>query len=273
MDLVGVQPVAIDLIDVPERLRAVEPAWVEALAASIAETGLQQPIQVLDRGDGRYPLIAGAHRLEACRRLGHSVILGSVFRGSALEARLQEIDENLMRRELSPLHRAKFLAERKAVYEQLHPEARQGGNRRRRDQTDKMSVCSFAADAAERIGLSERHIRRQVALWHRLHPTARELLATLPIAESAVELAAFARLDQSLQKIIAHQLAAGQHRSVREALSRHSPTPAEAPGSVDARLVDAWRRSSRPARQAFLARLTQAGLIAGHDGSRLGEDL
>ena len=52
---------------------------VEALATAILEEGQKVPIQV--RHDGkRFILIAGLHRLEACRALGEDTVLGVLVR-------------------------------------------------------------------------------------------------------------------------------------------------------------------------------------------------
>lgn len=68
----------IEAIYVPVKRRAtLDPAKVEALAASILEQGLQAPILVRRDGE-RYVLVEGLHRLEACRALGETKILGLV---------------------------------------------------------------------------------------------------------------------------------------------------------------------------------------------------
>jgi len=54
-------------------------AKVEALMASIAEIGLQEPIEVLEV-DGEYYGFSGCHRFEACSRLGHETIRCKVRR-------------------------------------------------------------------------------------------------------------------------------------------------------------------------------------------------
>jgi sulfiredoxin len=61
-------------IYVPVKRRAtLDPALVETLAESILEKGQETPIMV--RPDaGRFVLVEGLHRLEACRALGEQTI-------------------------------------------------------------------------------------------------------------------------------------------------------------------------------------------------------
>jgi sulfiredoxin len=46
---------------------------VKALMESIAQIGLQEPIDVLEV-EGKYYGFSGCHRFEACSRLGHTTI-------------------------------------------------------------------------------------------------------------------------------------------------------------------------------------------------------
>ena len=76
-------------------------------------------------------LVAGWHRLEATRQLKHDTIRAVVLEGlDADAALLTEIDENLVRADLSPAERAIHLAERKRLYEKLHPQTKHGGDRK-----------------------------------------------------------------------------------------------------------------------------------------------
>lgn len=59
--------------------RSNDPAKVQALMASIAEIGLQEPIEVLEV-EGEYYGFSGCHRYEACTRLGHETILCRIRR-------------------------------------------------------------------------------------------------------------------------------------------------------------------------------------------------
>jgi ParB-like chromosome segregation protein Spo0J len=63
-------------IYVPVKRRAtLKPDLVQEIAASMLEVGQQTPIMV--RQDGaRLVLVEGLHRLEACKALGESTILG-----------------------------------------------------------------------------------------------------------------------------------------------------------------------------------------------------
>lgn len=126
LQMTGLVPVA-EIQDL-NRLRPVSEAGVEALKASIAETGvMKDAIHVRRKKGGVLVLIAGAHRLEAARQLGWTEIEAKVWVDVTDDwSRLMEIDDNLAGAEMGPLDTAVFLAERKAVYERLHPETKRG---------------------------------------------------------------------------------------------------------------------------------------------------
>jgi len=66
----------IDSIYVPiKRKKTLNPKVVSELAESILEEGQQSPIWVR-KGEKRYVLVEGLHRLEACKALGEETILG-----------------------------------------------------------------------------------------------------------------------------------------------------------------------------------------------------
>ena len=158
----SVAEVSIDAIQVIDRLRASDSGKVASLADSIKKLGLMNPISI--RPDNR--LIAGLHRLEACKLLGWSTIPAIIQDYHAIHAadvaelyaELAEIDENLIRNDLTELQQGLQHARRKAIYEKLHPEAKRGalgGKGINADiLTDKLSVRneSYAADAANAVG-------------------------------------------------------------------------------------------------------------------------
>ncbi|MDA1089561.1 MAG: ParB N-terminal domain-containing protein [Proteobacteria bacterium] len=72
--MLKVQKVPINEIYVPvKRRKTLDPAKVEALAEDILENGQKVPIQVR-QGKGRFVLVEGLHRLEACMSLGDDKI-------------------------------------------------------------------------------------------------------------------------------------------------------------------------------------------------------
>lgn len=78
MNLMKDIPVKIDEIYVPSKRReTLDPAIVDTLAESILEEGLKFPISVR-RGNGRFVLVSGLHRLEACKSLGEETITAIV---------------------------------------------------------------------------------------------------------------------------------------------------------------------------------------------------
>lgn len=91
----------LDALKVGERHRALVPEKVEALAESMNELGLQQPVTVfMDEGETVH-LVAGLHRVEAAKKLGWEQIEASFIKLSPARREMWEIAENLFRVDLS----------------------------------------------------------------------------------------------------------------------------------------------------------------------------
>ena len=75
---------------------------LEALAESIREKGVLQPLLVRPLGDGRDALVAGERRYRAARMAGLSEVPVRVVELSEKEARLLALVENLQREDLNP---------------------------------------------------------------------------------------------------------------------------------------------------------------------------
>jgi N6-adenosine-specific RNA methylase IME4/ParB-like chromosome segregation protein Spo0J len=163
--------VPIDQIEIGHRLRGISEGQVSSLVDSIAAVGLLNPITVYKRtvvrggvsADG-FGLVAGAHRLRACERLGLVEIEAQIVTLSDLERQIAECDENLCGTRLTPSERALFTRRRKEAYEALHPEAKNGTiGALTRHAPDKLAVASFTADTATKTGQSERTVQRDEA--------------------------------------------------------------------------------------------------------------
>ena len=100
------------------------PRKAQEIAESIETLGrLLNPITV--NTDLR--LIAGANRLEAYKLLGRECIPAIVLSIDDVDAELAELDENLMRDELTAYQHALCVARRKKLYEARYPEAQRVG--------------------------------------------------------------------------------------------------------------------------------------------------
>lgn len=100
----------------PERLRALRQGSVDALAESMSKIGQLHELLVRVRPDHGYWLVAGQHRLEAARKLKWEAVRCTVLEDiGADEAELVEIDENLIRTELTPAEEAMHIARRKEL--------------------------------------------------------------------------------------------------------------------------------------------------------------
>lgn len=153
--------ILIDRITTFDRVRQADRKQVEALAESIREVGLLNPIAVAPDGEG-YALIAGMHRLEAARLLGWTEIPATVLALDQHRRIIAECDENLCAPSLTATERAEFTRRRKAAYEALHPETVHGANQhsRSRQLGDSSEAPRFTADTAAATGQSERAVQR-----------------------------------------------------------------------------------------------------------------
>lgn len=255
--------VALADIRVADRLRTPDQDWVALLAVSMEARGLQTPLLVGKSGD-KFKLVAGAHRLAAAKKLGWEKIDAIVVEGDKLALRLVEIDENLIRRELSELDRSAFLAERKAIYEELHPETRKGGDHTSEaSKATSLSLC-FTAEVAEKLGVSERNIQRSIARHRRLDPEVREQIRSTWIADNGVNLDALVRLPPAEQKRVVKLLLRDKDPlpSVGAALKQLRGTKDEDEGDkVLKALIAKFRTARAPTRDAFLQHLHEAGEI------------
>ncbi|MDE0174774.1 MAG: ParB N-terminal domain-containing protein [Defluviicoccus sp.] len=260
-----VLPVDLASIEIPPRLRAVNPETVSALADSIARISLQNPIILQKHPDdpGLLVLVAGAHRLLAVRELGWPRIEALIVDGSPEEIGLIEIDENLIRKDLTPLDRARFLAKRKAIYAKLYRASGRGGDRRSAgsadDGTDRVTAStSWAQDAADLVGISPRAVHRAVAIGTGLSDELADALANTPIAKREGDLFRLAQMSAKNKKRVLHQL---QNPDVpRSSLSRlMGPEPGLSKPDRVQRLQREWSAASPDERHQFFSWIQASG--------------
>ena len=250
---------------VGDRLRPVSEAGVESLIASVTEIGvMKDPIHVRKKKDGQLWLLAGAHRLEMARRLGWEEVEVKIWTDVTDDwAQLIEIDDNLAGAEMNALDTAVFLAERKRLYEKLHPETRADAFRGNQH-TGKLAsdIVSFATSTAEKFGLSKRQIERIVAAGAALDRTAIAQLREAPAPVTLKDLTEIAKISSPAERTaVVLRFASGNAKSAaaaRKSLAaedgRNAAAPEVDPVDVEFKaLLNAWSRSRTAARRRFVA--------------------
>ena len=252
-------------IKVGDRLRKIDSAHAEVIAESIRQCGqIMSPISVRkEKETGYYSLIAGAHRMEAARLAGLSEIPAIVTEEmDDLTARLLEIDENLCRHELNALDRAAFLAERKTIYEEMHPETKAGIAGAIGKHNSANAMFAFAENVAEITGLSRRTIETAVKIYRELVPEARKMLIGSPIARNQSELQALSRRPPEEQRQIADALTRSEAPclSVKSALAEiqnETITPHDPEEKLLYRIKDLWERATPRTRRKFITHVNR----------------
>jgi len=190
-------------------------------------------------------------------------------------ARLMEIDDNLSGADLSNLELSVFLAERKRVYERLHPETKQATGAdlvRKRWSKDTAEIISFVDSVAEKRELSAWHIRNFIQIGNALSP--REV-AELAGAKEPLKLKdpmALAKIGEPIVRMdIVGWLSSGEVKSVAEGLGKLQPSKkaAEDPeAEAYQKLAAAWDRASMKVKRRFVAdkSVELLGLLKDLDG-------
>jgi N6-adenosine-specific RNA methylase IME4 len=169
------QEIDLQLCYPAHRARPIDDAAVKALAKSIDESGLLNPIIVRKVEKSRagktcdaFEVIAGMHRVKAFRWLKRSTITAFVHDVDDLHAELMLIDENLCRNDLGPAERAASLARRKKIHTEIYgPAKAKGGHAAQaamghNHDTKQTTTLSFASEAAGKTGTTERTVQREV---------------------------------------------------------------------------------------------------------------
>jgi ParB family chromosome partitioning protein len=257
--------IKIDDIDVSNRLRPVDEAHAQLIAASIEEKGLTQPIVVRPVATGGFRLTVGAHRLRAMQILGYVELIVDdqvlIREMDDVAARIAEIDENISRYDLNPLDRALFLAERKKLYDQLRGETR--GRRKDVEFKEGKKVANlaifssprFTKDVAVRTRIGERSVQRALFIAQRLSPQTIALIRGTMVEHNQQELLALAGQEPHEQKKLAAAIKSGEAKTVQQAkyVIGLEEQPINDPQQrILATLTDAWERASNRTRASFM---------------------
>jgi ParB family chromosome partitioning protein len=224
--------VNISDIKIKERNRHYNAPKANELAKSIEEIGLLHPVII----NSDNTLIAGLHRLKACEMLGWEEIPCSLIDLNNAEE-LAEIDENLIRAELTEIEKADILSRRKEIFELKYPDTKKSEivkknlkqfstekeiislSDRTRHSNDllKINSKSFAKTTADKIGISSRSILQSIQISKNIAPEIKEKIKDTALADNKTELLMFARIEPDKQRKVI-DIIVDKNKKVREAI-------------------------------------------------------
>lgn len=200
-------------IKVGHRKRKLNEEKIESLVESYKRIGQLQPVTVI-KDNGMYKLLAGLHRLEAAKRSGWQLIKASLFEGDDIAAELAEIDENLMRNDLTVLEQGEHLARRQELIGY-----KQGDNRFTVGRGEIISPLKSTPELAKEIGLTERSAQNRMQVARNIVPEVKDTIRNTEIANSTTQLLELARLAPEEQVEVAKKVADGAF-SIAESLKK-----------------------------------------------------
>jgi len=240
--------IPLDQIEIGKRVRPSTDAKVAALAGSIREgwdagignEGLRLPIEVRKGEEkGAYILISGLNRLRAVQSLERTEIAAFVVDVDDMRAELMELEENLVRADLTALDRAYFVKRFREIFEAEHGEIAQGGDRKSADFKDEnqRSTMPLWSDAIiERLGMSLDMCKRALRVANGLHSDVPDMLRGTGWDDNQKALLELAGVKTEKQKDVVNILLDEENgaASMREAIAMLEG--AKTPGEQDAAL-------------------------------------
>lgn len=243
------QSVDLSTLLASDHPRPLITADVDKLASSIRDLGLIQPITVKPHtvtigglSAPGFQIVAGHHRVAACRALGWTEIDALVVESSGhLQAELIEIDENLCRSELTAAQRSKAVKRRKEIWEALHPVSPQRFDSvfdalpEAKDQVEPLvppefatgykrpppQEKAFAAETAEASGMTKQAINRHISRAEALGDDLDKVTGTS--LDKGVELDALKAMPPEQRAPLIERAVAGEKVTARPAKTTDTP--------------------------------------------------
>lgn len=191
--------------------QAMEPEALEALATSIRQQGVVQPI-VVRKVDHEYELIAGERRWRAAQQAGLQEIPAVIKAVSDQEAAAIALIENLQREDLSPLEEAHAFTNLIDKFDLTHQEVGEAVGRSRAAISNSLRLLALADPVKEMLN------QGQIEMGH-----ARALLSLSKAEQtSSAQKIVQRQLSVRAAETLAKQL---QQKSVKTAGHENQPDP------------------------------------------------
>lgn len=202
--------VPIEQIKIASNRRKAKAQKVSELMESIEVNGLLNAITV----DQNLNLVAGLHRLTACKQLGYTEIECNIVTYKDTEqAKLAEIDENVIRNELEPLERAELWLEREEILQSLGMRPKVGYNQFSLNSVKGNETVSTkpktTLDLAKEVGYSERSFQIYIQIARDIAPEIKEQIKGTELSYRIRNLLSIARVGgkERTSAVKAEQLA------------------------------------------------------------------
>lgn len=158
----------------------IDPAKLQELADSLAESGMIQPIIVTKKEDSEYELIAGERRLEAAKLAGFTEVPVIIRCISPREQLQFALIENIQRENLNPIEEAKAYRQLQEQFELKHEDIARFVGKERSTVTNSIRLLKLAPSVQNLIAegkISQGHARVLI----QLEPEAQTELADIII--------------------------------------------------------------------------------------------
>jgi len=165
-----------DIIIPENKIEGKDYKVIKELEKSISEIGLINPIII----NKKYELLCGYNRITACDNLGFKSIQTIIREedDSKIKEELIQIDENLIRKHLSPWEEKELLTKQKRIYEYLHPNSTKAFKSHNNSLPKEQRVETFesySSHMAEKLNCSSKSITDKVAQVESIQTKSPEL--------------------------------------------------------------------------------------------------
>lgn len=209
------QMLNINLIKVDESKRMRMIGDITPIKESIENIGfLINPITI----DTDNNLIAGYHRYLACKELDQEEVPVRVI-DKNINKELVEIDENLIRNNLTILETAQQLLKRKNIYETMYPNSKLEVIKRNNFASVYTSK-SFTKDMSEKLEKSQRWVQNHIQIAENLSPESIKQIKNTLLENNFILLQNIAKKEPKEQlKFIQNVLSGNKKKKVSKQLS------------------------------------------------------
>lgn len=257
---VRIEEVRVADIQMKDRVRSVSDAALTVLRQSYEDHGgFTTPVHIRKMRGGAFELIDGAHRLTLARELGLDVILARIWECSGEQARFFETDANVSVSHLTPVALARSLVVRQEAYQKLHPETVAGVAGARARHGLQRNNSSFAEFVGAVMGLTPRQVRKIIHAGKSVTPEQCDLLEAAPKRVALSDLQELGKIGEAAERDrVVELLALGKAKNAAHARRTYlaeqgkGPTPLNPTDQAYLRLLDAWNRAPKAARNQFL---------------------